>query len=283
MIVPALDEAPAIGAAVDALKQTFAGRDEECEIIVVDDGSSDATARVAAEHGARVLRHPCNLGYGRSLKDGMLAASHDTIAIIDADGTYPAAELGPLLDRYAEGFDMVVGARASLRAHDSLLKAPLRTFLRWLVEFTTGQRIPDVNSGLRVFGRAAALPHLVTLCDTFSFTTSLTLAYCMQHKSVGYLPIRYENRVGRTKVRLLRDSLRTLQYVVQAIVRYNPFKLFLLLVAADLVFSGLLLVLGIATQQPAGLWLAAAGVLTAFLLLGLSLVADLIRQSLERP
>ena len=221
VVLPAYDEEAAVAGTVTEIRATLetAGF-EGFEIVVVDDGSADATAARAAEAGARVLRHPHNLGYGRALKSGIAAAEHDTIVICDADGSYAVDRIPRLVERYEEGFDMVVAARENYR--DSPLKAPLRWLLRWLVQYTVGRRVPDVNSGLRVFSRSTLEPYLPTLCDTFSFTTSQTLAYMMTGRFVGYVEAAYRPRRGRTKVRLIRDGLRTLQYMVQAIAYYNP-------------------------------------------------------------
>ncbi len=111
---------------------------------------------------------------------------------------------------------MVVGARTRDLYRGSALKAPLCVLLKWLVKFTSGKRIPDVNLGYRLFDRRAAMRYDRHLCNTFSFTTSLTMAYEMKGKCTGYLPIPYRAPVEGTKVRLLRDSLRTLQYITQA-------------------------------------------------------------------
>ena len=202
------------------------------EVIVVDDGSTDGTGAAAEAAGARVLHHPQNLGYGRSLKDGILAAQHEVIVTADADGTYPLDRIPELLAERERGIDLVVGARTGPHFRESLIKAPMRGLLKWLIEFTVGREVPDVNSGLRVFGRSTILPDLKQLCDTFSFTTSMTLAFLLKKRFVSHVPIPYRARIGTTKVRLLRDSLRTLQFIVQAIVFYNPLKLFLLLAVA---------------------------------------------------
>jgi polyisoprenyl-phosphate glycosyltransferase len=234
-VIPAFNEAGGIRATIDQVRAALTGVTHE--IIVIDDGSSDGTSAAAAAAGARVVSHPHNLGYGAALKTGIRSAVHDMIVITDADGTYPNDQIPRLVEEFGKGFNMVVGARSGNHYRESLLKAPLRYLLKWLVEFTTGRRIPDVNSGLRVFSRSAVLPYLDTLCDTFSFTTSITLAYMMTGKFVGYVTVPYNSRVGQTKVRLFRDSLRTLQYIVQAILCYNPLKLFLL-ICGGLLASG---------------------------------------------
>jgi glycosyltransferase involved in cell wall biosynthesis len=228
-----------------------------------------------------VVRHPHNLGYGRSIKDGIAAAANDTLVIADADGTYPLDRIPSMLEEYRKGFDMVVGARHGRHYRDSLLKFPLRLFLKWLVEFATGRDVPDVNSGLRVFSKATVQPSLRLLSDSFSFTTSLTLCYMMTGRFVAYVPIPYHPRVGTSKVRLVRDSLRTLQYIVQALVYFNPVKAFLLPCLACLAVAGFAFVaaaLGMAGALMVGL----EGLLAAVVVFSLGLLAVMLHQTLER-
>ncbi len=224
VVIPALDEDASIVATLEAVAFALKELDAvNCEVIVIDDGCSDSTAEKALAHGAKVIRHGCRIGYGRSLKDGIMSATNDTIVIIDADGTYPAAAIPRLLSEYESGLDMVVGARSGSVYRSSILKAFLRRLLRLLVRFLTGADVPDVNSGLRVFSRASVLSFADQLCDTFSFTTSLTVIYLLTGRSVKYVPITYGKRVaGKSRVRLLPDSLITLKYVLQLAAYYRP-------------------------------------------------------------
>jgi glycosyltransferase involved in cell wall biosynthesis len=281
VVIPAYNEQSAIERTIGDVHKALAGG-PPFEIIVVDDGSSDDTAALAGKAGARVITHPHNVGYGRALKDGIAAAANDTIVIIDADGTYPAKEIPRITGELDRGFDLVVGARMGA-THDSWIKAPLRRLLKFLVEFTTGRRVPDVNSGLRAFRRSAIMPYFPQLCETFSFTTSMTLAYMLTGRFVVHLPIDYFERVGTTKVRLFRDALRTLQYIVQGIVYYNPVKMFLLLAAGALAVGALAAILYvIAGNGAAAFSIAVVAALTALVVFGLGLVADLLRQILIR-
>lgn len=235
IVIPALNEEGAIGPLIDQLRSLPSSP----EIIVVNDGSTDGTLRIAQEKGVRVLSHPIPAGYGRSAKDGMMIAIHDTIVAIDADGTYPVLSIPPLLAEFDRGFDMVVGARHGKEYRGTFLKMPARIILKWLVEFTTGRKIPDINSGLRVFRRSDALPYVDHLCNGFSFLTTITLIYMLSGKFVGYMPIEYYARIGHSKVRIIRDSLRTLQYITEVIALYNPLKLYVLL-SLFLIFFALL-------------------------------------------
>lgn len=233
IIIPAYNEEKGLAVTLERLRRVAIAT----EIIVVDDGSTDRTVEVAKQFGARVIRHPANGGYGLSLKSGIRAASHDLVAITDADGTYPVEQLPALVAKVGEGFDMAVGARHGKEYWGTFLKMPTRFLFKMLVEFSTGTHIPDINSGLRVMRKRDLVPLLPLLCDTFSFTTTLTLAYCFLHKFIAYIPITYERRLGSPKVRMVRDSLRTLQYIVESIAYFNPVKLFLFLALPLLLFA----------------------------------------------
>lgn len=279
VILPAFNEQDSIAQSVYRVRAVCerAGL-HDADVMVVDDGSSDETLSDALNAGAIVVRHPHNLGYGRALKAGILRSRHDTIVIVDADLTYPVESLPELLQRYSEGFDMVVGARTGEYYKESVLKGHLRNVLKWLVEFTAGRKIPDINSGFRVFSKQTVSSHLDHLCDTFSFTTSMTLAYMMTGKFVDYVPIEYHRRQGTTKVRLLRDSLRTMQYIVQAITFYNPIKLFVLMSWISLAVAVPFLLIGLLSGSVFPSVLGSALLILCGLIFSIGLVADLIRQ-----
>lgn len=282
VVIPAYNEEPGLPDTLRRVRETLerAGY-ADAEVVVVDDGSTDATARVAAEGGARVVSHPHNLGYGYSVKDGIVAARHDVIALTDADGTYPVEEIPALVETLRQGYHMVVGARTGRHYRQSNLKAPLRLVLKWLVEFTAGRRIPDINSGLRVFGREDAMGYFDHLCNTFSFTTSLTLAFMMTGRFVTYRRIPYAARVGASKVRLFKDSLRTLQYIVQAILYYNPLKIFLVLCLVNLAFAVVCAVVAFLFHIKSAFLLSVGAVLLSILVFALGLLADLLKQIMD--
>ena len=283
VVIPAFNEAAAIKSTVVRARAALAALSGiDGDIVVVDDGSADDTGALAAAEGARVIHHPHNIGYGRSLKDGISAAAHDVVVIVDADGTYPIEDLARLLRSLQDGHDMVVGARSGERYHRGALKNPLRRILTFLVQFTTGRRVPDVNSGFRAFSRKTAMGYFGQLCDTFSFTTSLTLAYMMTGRFVAYVPIDYGEREGVTKVRLFRDTLRTLQYIVQAILYYNPIKIFLLLALSAMAVTAVAVVLSQIVGGSTALVLATAGALMTITVFGLGLLADLLRQIMAK-
>jgi len=242
IVIPAYNEEEAIRSVVLRLRDVLQAAGIVHEILVVDDGSNDATAAEATAAGATVVQHPQNRGYGRSLKTGILAARYDLIAITDADGTYPAERL-PDLIALCDRFHMVVGARTGKYHRGTLVKRIGRFFFRLLSEFAAGQRIADINSGLRVFRRHDVLRFFPLICSGFSFTTTTTLVYLLNDLCVHHVPIDYECRQGLSKVNHFRDTLRALQIIVEAILRYNPIKIFLLL-ALPFVLLGIVLFLG---------------------------------------
>lgn len=267
VVIPAFNEGPAIGAVLDAVR----GLGIDAEIIVTDDGSIDDTGAVASAHGARVIRHAANLGYGRSIKDAVKAASTDVIVLTDADGTYPVERIPDLLALFDKGFDMVVGARQGAVYRGTFFKSMLRWFLRKVVEFASGRKVPDVNSGLRVFRKSAVEQYFPDICDGFSFTTTITLVCNLTHRTIGYMPIAYDKRVGRSKVRLARDTLRTMQYIVECIVRYNPLKLFVVL-------AGLTFLAGIATYPWTGVFGLLVGFCAAMVVFSIGCLAETWRR-----
>ncbi|MBH5369952.1 glycosyltransferase family 2 protein [Bradyrhizobium glycinis] len=285
IVIPALNECDGIVETIDRAKRALDGAQlTPYEIVVVDDGSADGTGALAEQAGAKVLRHPHNIGYGRSLKDGIRAASYDTIVISDADGSYPMEAIPALVARYNQGFDMVVGARTGPNYRESTLKSPLRAILKAIVEFTANREIPDINSGLRVFGRKVAVSYFEHVSDLFSFTTSLTLAYMMNAKFVDYIDIDYKERIGRSKVNLFRDSIRTLQYVLEACTYYNPLKIFVLLAMMCMALALVSLIGGVILQLLSAFVLGVGAILLGILVVAMGLLAVLLKQIMnQRP
>lgn len=282
VVIPALNEEGAIAKTIEEVRAVCNRSGITAEVVVVNDGSDDATGEIAEKLGATTLHHLYRLGYGRSLKDGIAAAANDTIVIIDADGTYPIESIPLLLSEFERGYHMVVAKREGEHYRESTLKMPLRSLLRFIVEFTAGQRIPDVNSGLRVFSRRDIMPFFDQLCDTFSFTTSVTLAYLMTGRYLKYVPLNYHERIGTKKVRLFRDSLRTLQYIVQAALYYNPMKIFLLCCMGTIAFSIFCFGVALLTHLTSAFFLGVGSILVTLVIFSLGLISDQLRQLLIR-
>lgn len=200
------------------------------EITVVNDGSTDDTGRILAEQREsleiQLVTHDRNRGYGAALKSGIRASRYDTIAITDADGTYPNHEL-PRLYRALEGCDMVVGARTGKNVQIPLVRRPAKWVLNRLAEHLAETRIPDLNSGLRLFRRDEAIAMFGLLPSGFSFTTTITLAMLTTDREVRFLPIDYLKRAGRSKIRPIHDTLNFLQLILRTVLYFNPLRIFL--------------------------------------------------------
>ncbi len=225
VVIPAFNEAEHVGAEIDAVTAALEGTGWRFEVIVVDDGSGDATAQRAADAGARVLRHRHNQGYGAALKRGIGAAEHDWILITDADGTYPAEEIPGLLAR-ADRAEMVVGARTGDAVSVPLARRPAKWFLRRLASYLAGRKLPDLNSGLRLMRRDLVLRYEHLLPTGFSFTTTITLAAACNGHDVEYVPINYRRRLGESKIRPWHAYDFTL-LILRTIVFFNPLKVFI--------------------------------------------------------
>jgi glycosyltransferase involved in cell wall biosynthesis len=230
VVVPAYNEEHGIGGVLDELNQILpqSGLDDY-EIIVIDDGSTDNTAQVVKEHHNHVtlLRHNGNRGYGAALKSGIRHARGEVICITDADGTYPNERIPDLLARLVEyHYDMVTGARTGANVHIPLIRKPAKWFINRLADYVVNQRIPDLNSGLRVFRREACLRMFNLLPDGFSFTTTITLSMLVNGYLVDYLPIDYHARVGKSKIRPIRDTINFTRLVLSMALYFAPMKVF---------------------------------------------------------
>jgi polyisoprenyl-phosphate glycosyltransferase len=278
-LIPVYNEGDCVGATVQGLRRVSEQLHLTSEIIVIDDGSTDQNAALDHMEGVRLIRHPVNRGYGRALKSGISHAAYDWCAIIDADGSYPAERFADLLARIPQ-FDMVVGARTGKIYWGSWFKRINRHILHWMVKFVVGQQIPDVNSGMRIFRKDIAISHFRRISSGFSFTTTLTLAMLLDERFVGYIPIDYHPRVGSSKVKMRVDSMRMLQILSQAIIYYNPLKMFLLMCTLNLLLGvGMAVVVTLVGSLGLG-WLCLGIFITVSILLGgLGFLAEALRLS----
>lgn len=226
IVVPAYNEEHGITGVIESVRRAFERSSTEPEILVVDDGSADRTAELAEQAGARVIRHNGNRGYGEALKTGIQHATHEWVAIIDADGSYPADQIPALAEHLARA-DMVVGARTKAESAIPLVRRPAKAVLTWLASYLTESTIPDLNSGLRLFRRRLALEFLHILPSGFSFTTTITMAALNNGYTVDYVPVDYLQRTGRSKIRPVRDTLNFLMLILRMTLLFRPLKIFI--------------------------------------------------------
>ncbi len=193
----------------------------------IHDGSTDATAQIAAEHGARVLSSPYSMGNGAAIKRGARAANGEILIFMDADGQHGAEHIRALLGKLDGGYDMVVGARdrsGQANVHRGLANA----FYNRLASWMTGHRIADLTSGFRAVRADKFREFLHLLPNGFSYPTTSTMAFYRSAYPVVYVPIDVKKRVGTTShIRPLKDGIRFLLIIFKIATLYSPLKLFL--------------------------------------------------------
>ena len=218
------------------------------EILVVDDNSNDNSNQIISEFkDVKYFKNLNNFGYGFSLKKGIKNSNFPNIVILDGDGTYPVEYLGQMIDEYNKGYDLVIGKRTGKNLNLSPFKKPMRMILKLIVEYATGTKIPDINSGFRIINKDKIKKNLDHLSDAFSFTTSMTMTFTYSKYSIAYIDIPYELRKKNSpsKVRLLKDSLRTLQYIIKIVLFFDKIKLFVLVSFLLVLLSILLFLISI--------------------------------------
>ncbi len=241
LVLPVYNEEKSIAATLNNLRRTLNLANCQYEIIVVNDGSTDETRDILSSHSdIRIIDHIRNRGYGAALKSGIRQAKYPLIVITDADGTYPNERI-PELVALTNQADMVVGARIGNNVTYSKLRKIPKWFLVRFAEWIAMTSIPDLNSGLRVFRKNIVEEFLNILPDTFSFTTTITLAMLTNHYIVHYVPIDYHHRVGKSKIKPIQDTLRFVQLILRVGVYFAPLRVFL--PVAGLFFAGFLITL----------------------------------------
>jgi glycosyltransferase involved in cell wall biosynthesis len=227
VVLPVYNEAGHVLAEVDRIRAALEASEYTFEIIVVDDGSTDGSSDVLAGiEGIRLIRFGANRGSGSARREGTAAARGRVTVWTDADMTYPNDRI-PELVKELEGHDQVVGARTSEQGTAKALRVPAKWMIRKLAEYLSGSRIPDLNSGLRVFRRDVAAQYLHLLPAGFSCVTTITMSFLANGYSVKYVPIEYSPRAGRSKFHWWVDTRRYLLQVLRLVLSYNPMRFFM--------------------------------------------------------
>ena len=226
VILPAKNEAAAIGGVLERLHAAMAARGHETwEFVVVDDGSGDGTADAAAKAGARVVRHPYSMGNGAAIKAGIRAAQGEVLVLMDADGQHAPEDVPALLDALT-GYAMVVGARTrgtGTGPHRSLANGIYNA----LASYVVNRRVEDLTSGFRAVVAEHARRFVYLLPNTFSYPTTITLAFFRSGLPVRYVPIEAKPRVGRSHISLVRDGTRFLMIILRIATLFSPLRVFL--------------------------------------------------------
>lgn len=281
IIIPAYNEELGVAGVLTELLEylrRLSDRGIPYEVLIVDDGSKDATATeiepFIGEH-LRLVRHERNRGYGASIKTGVRRARYPWIMITDADGTYPCEFIEPVLNE-REGNDMVVGARVGHNSEIPLIRRPPKWVLRKLASYLSRREIPDLNSGLRVMRKDLVERYSNLLPDGFSLTTTITLALLSAGYCVKYTPINYRKRKGKSKIRPIADTLGFLVLIIRTITYFEPLRIFM--PAALAFFLGSVAV-GVCSILFTGAFMDVTTVLlfvTSIQLLAIGMMADVV-------
>lgn len=221
VILPAYNEANVVGDTVRKIKQLH----PDFEVLVVDDGSTDGTLEAAMAAGANVWPHPYNIGNGAAIKTGLRCAQGEWVVMMDADGQHQPEDLARLLvhkDRY----DMVVGARtpkSKTKIH--------RDIANWLynrmASYVTQFAIKDLTSGFRLVRLSTAKQFIYLLPNTFSYPSTLTMAYLRSGRSIKYVSIETKERIGKSKIKLIKDGTRFFLIITRIATLFSPLRVFL--------------------------------------------------------
>ena len=223
IIMPAYNEADAIGEVLDKLVPM--ANENGWEVIVVDDGSSDNTGDIAGTHGAKVLTHLSNRGYGASLSTGIRTTDADIVVFIDSDGQQDQNDIPRLLEHIGQ-YDMVAGARTK-DSHIDLHRRPGKKILKWFANYLAKEKIPDINSGFRAFKRVVLLRYLHLMPKGFSFSTTSTFAMLKGDHQIKWIPIRTTRRIGTSTVKQLKHGPETMMLMLRLTVLFDPLRVFL--------------------------------------------------------
>ena len=222
IVIPAKNESSAIGAVVSTARDCY----PDAEILVVDDGSTDDTAAIAANAGATVVTHPESMGNGAAVKTGARAANGDVIALMDGDGQHDAQELAPLLQQLENGYDMAIGARET-GSHANVGRLFANGLYNVIASLLSGRKILDLTSGFRVVRAEKFKQFLYLLPNGFSYPTTITMAFLRSAYPITFEPITASRRIGKSHIRPLRDGARFMVIIFKIATLYSPLKIFL--------------------------------------------------------
>ena len=247
IVIPAKNEEEGLARFLPSLRERY----PETEVIVVDDGSTDATVQVCKDAGVRVISHPYSKGNGAAIKTGARAAKGDYIVFMDGDGQHDPADIERLLYRVEEGYDLVVGARSGISSQASVARWSANGLYNRLAGWMVNREIPDLTSGFRCVHRKKFLDFLYLLPNGFSYPTTSTMAFFRAGYSVGFVPITVSPRLGSSHINILRDGVRFFLIIFKIGTLYSPLKVYF---PVAVLISGMGLVNYIFSTLSSGTW-----------------------------
>lgn len=231
IIIPAYNEEKSIGPTIENFKKFIAASNLEAEIIAVNDGSADKTGEIISFiPDIKVISNPSNKGYGASLKNGVKNSKYDWVLFYDADGQHNTDSILEMLKKSSNA-DMVVGKREGYKGPAA--RQPGKKLLKFVAEYLTGQKIPDINSGLRLVKKEYFNQFVHLLPNGFSLSTTITMSFLSAGLNIAYIPIKISERTGgKSAVRQVKHGSHTLLLIFRIIMLFNPLKIFFPISAA---------------------------------------------------
>jgi len=222
VIIPAYNETRTIGDLISKIRSLY----PDFEIIVVNDGSTDDTAAIAKNAGAKVYSHPYNIGNGAAIKSGIRTASGDILVFMDGDFQHDPEDIGKMLEYFPE-YDMVVGAR-SIKDQASIWRSLGNKIYNWLASYVAKFNVQDLTSGFRAIKSDVAQQFLYLLPNSYSYPTTLTLAVLRTGRALKYIPIEVKLRkTGISNIKIFKDGVRFFMIIVKICTLFSPFRIFL--------------------------------------------------------
>lgn len=222
IIIPCFNEASGLRRVLPAIQSL---QMLNSEVLVVDDGSSDDSASIAAELGARVIAHPYNIGNGAAVKSGIRASRGKVLVFLDADGQHEPGDIPRLLEHMPR-YHMTVGARTAA-SKSSAHRLMANKFYNWFASFIVQFEIEDLTSGFRAMRRVDALRFCDMLPNGFSYPTTSTLAFIRSGRAVKYIPIVAKEREGFSKIKIFRDGFEFFIIIMKITMAFSPLRVFL--------------------------------------------------------
>lgn len=224
IIIPAYNEENSVISVINNIRGVMKKITFPWEIVVVNDGSTDNTKKLLENEGGIILvNHPSRKGYGASLKSGVKKSEGDFVLFIDADGQQDPEDILKLI-KYVDNYDMVVGARTNIT---SQVRTPAKKFLAWFGNYVAQYKIPDLNSGFRIIKKTVFENYLNLLPNSFSLSTTITLASLKDRLKVKYIPIKeMPRKSGESKINPVKDFFGFMVLILRLTILFSPLRVF---------------------------------------------------------